>query len=116
MFYCYNVYSRNRSLKNDIIIGEGTQIDNSAELEKTILGENVIVGKNAKLQESVIFSNTVIKPGAIITHSIIGPNCILKNKSKVTAGSIVGSGTVIEKDIFIENSLIQAHKPDNCKY
>ncbi|KAG5897934.1 hypothetical protein JTB14_014048 [Gonioctena quinquepunctata] len=104
---------RNRTMKNDVIIGEGTTIHESANLHRSVLGENVKVGPNVRIEDSFIFSNTKIEDGAIITHSLIGPKCILNPKSTITAGSVLGEGTVIEKDTFIENSLVQATEPED---
>ncbi|KAF7280795.1 hypothetical protein GWI33_005521 [Rhynchophorus ferrugineus] len=44
---------------------------------------------------------------------VIGPNCIIKKGAKVTAGSILGKGVVINEDILITNVLIQSTKSDD---
>lgn len=103
-------------MKNGVIAGEGTKIDDLALVQRSVLGYNVIVGKNCKIDESVLFSGCKIEDNVEISHSIIGPNCTVKTKSKVTAGSIVGEGSIIDKGLFVENSLVQSEKPDDCKY
>ncbi|KAF7280796.1 hypothetical protein GWI33_005521 [Rhynchophorus ferrugineus] len=46
---------------------------------------------------------------------VIGPNCIIKKGAKVTAGSILGKGVVINEDILITNVLIQSTKSDDTQ-
>lgn len=96
-------------------MGEGTKIDDSVSLYKSVLGYGVTVAKNAKIKDSVIFSGCKIDDNVIISHSIIGPNCLIKSKSQIIAGSVVGEGTVIDKGLVIENSLVQSDKPSECK-
>ncbi|CAH2009067.1 unnamed protein product [Acanthoscelides obtectus] len=104
---------RNRKLKNDVYVGDGTKISESAGLKNAVLGTDVILGKNVKIENSFVFSNTKIEDDVVITHSIIGEHCTVKSKSKITAGSILGNGCVVENDTFVENSLVVAKKPEN---
>ncbi|CAH1159671.1 unnamed protein product [Phaedon cochleariae] len=104
---------RNRLMKNSVIIGENTKIPESAHIERSVLGENVTVGQNTRVEHSFIFSDCKIADDVIISHSIIGPHCVLNEKSRITAGSILGQDTVIEKNLFVENTLVQSTKPDD---
>ncbi|XP_023012406.2 eukaryotic translation initiation factor 2B subunit epsilon isoform X1 [Leptinotarsa decemlineata] len=103
---------KNRTLKNDVIIGQDTTIHESANLQRTVLGDNIKVGPNVTIKDSFILSNTKLEGNVTISHSLIGPWCTIKSKSKVT-GSILGEGSVVEKDIFVENTLVQATQPEN---
>nr|CAH7737641.1 unnamed protein product [Callosobruchus chinensis] len=105
---------RNRKLKNDVLIGEGTKISETAKLNHAVLGDNVVIGKNVQIEDSFVFSNTKIVDNVVITHSIIGEHCTIQNGSKIMAGSILGNGCVLEKDAFVENSLLVAKMPENC--
>lgn len=102
-------------MKNDVIVGEDTTIDDSALVKQSVLGYCVTVGKKSKLESCVVFSGCKIEDNVLVSHSIIGPNCIIKSQSKITAGSVLGEGTVIDKGLFVENSLVQAEKPLDCK-
>lgn len=97
------------------MVGVGTTFDNSACLHNSVLGENISVGKNVRIEDAFVLSNCKIEDNVIITHSVIGPNCVIKSKSKVTAGTILGKGCVIEEATFVENSLVQAEKPEECE-
>lgn len=99
-----------------MVVGEGTQFDDSLLIKNSVLGYNVTIGKNSKISESFIFSGCKIEDNVVISDSIIGPNCTVKSKSKVTEGSIIGEGSVINKGLNIENSLVQAEKPSECEY
>ncbi|KAJ8919240.1 hypothetical protein NQ315_003823 [Exocentrus adspersus] len=104
---------KNKVLKNNVVVGEGTSIDDTAHLCNSVLGENTFIGKNVRIEDSFIFSNCKIEDNVIITHSVIGSNCVVKSKSKVTAGTILGSGCVIERGLFVENSLVQMEEPED---
>ncbi|XP_060532026.1 translation initiation factor eIF-2B subunit epsilon [Cylas formicarius] len=106
---------RNRPLANDVIIGENTNIATLEGLCRTVLGSNVVTGASVKIEDSFVFENTKIEDGVVITHSIVGPDCLIKQNSRITAGSILGKGVVIEENTFIENSLVQANKPEDCE-
>ncbi|CAG9838374.1 unnamed protein product [Diabrotica balteata] len=103
----------NRMLKNDVIIGPGTNIPESSRANRTILGPNVVVGTNVTLNECYVFSDTKIENGAVISHSVIGPSCTIKANSVVKNGSILGEGTVIEKGSCIDDCLVQAEQPED---
>ncbi|VEN47365.1 unnamed protein product [Callosobruchus maculatus] len=104
---------RNRKLKNDVFIGEGTKISETAELNDAVLGDDVALGKNVRIEDSFVFSNTKIGDNVVITHSIIGEHCTIQSGSEITSGSILENGCVLEKDTFVKNSLLVAKIPDN---
>nr|CAI5869040.1 unnamed protein product [Callosobruchus analis] len=104
---------RNCKLKNDVFIGEGTKISETAELNNAVLGDDVLIGKSVHIKDSFVFSNTNIEDNVVINHSIIGEHCTIKTGSKIMAGSILGNGCVLEKYTFVENSLLIAKIPEN---
>lgn len=104
---------KNKILKNGVVIGAGTQVTESSNLNKSILGPNVKIGKNVILNNCFIFSDTKIEDNVSILHSVIGPECVIKANSRIMAGSIIGKGVVTENGTIVENSLIQAEIPQN---
>ncbi|XP_057659879.1 translation initiation factor eIF-2B subunit epsilon [Diorhabda carinulata] len=104
---------KNKIFKNGVVIGAGTQVTESSNVNKTILGPNVKIGKNVTLNNCFIFSDTKIEDNVSILHSVIGPECVIKANSRIFAGSIIGKGVVIENGVEVENSLIQAEIPQN---
>lgn len=105
----------NKIIKTNLV-GQHVALEDSKQVFKSVIGQNVRIGKNCQITDSFIFPNTTICNNVVISHSIIGPNCHLKPKSKVTFGSILGKGVVLENGSFIENSLVQATEPDCCKF
>lgn len=98
------------------LVGQHATLDDSKQIFKSVIGQNVTIGKNCRITDSFIFPNTKICNDVVISHSVIGPICHLKTKSKITFGSILGKGVVVEKETIIENSLVQAVEPDCCKF
>ena len=107
---------RNNIQKNGVIVGKGVHIKDNKNIINSVIGDNVHIGENVQIRDSFIFSNTKINDGVIVTHSVIGPNCEIKSKTKITVGSIIGKGVTLEKEHLIEDSLVQATEPENCKY
>ncbi|XP_068906213.1 translation initiation factor eIF2B subunit epsilon isoform X2 [Tenebrio molitor] len=106
--------TKNHILKKGVVTGEGVSIKDQKKIANSIIGDNVKIGENVQITESFVFANTSIDDNVVITHSIVGPNCQIKSKSKITLGSIIGKGVVVEKEGFIENSLVQATEPEDC--
>lgn len=96
-------------------MAQHVKLEDSKQVFKSVISQNVRIGKNCQITNSFIFPNTKICNNVVISHSIIGPNCHLKSKSKITFGSILGKGVIVESESFIENSLVQATEPGLCK-
>ncbi|XP_076256049.1 eukaryotic translation initiation factor 2B subunit epsilon isoform X2 [Rhynchophorus ferrugineus] len=106
---------RNRTLPENSVCSTQSTIDLNSSFNKVIIGSNVTIGKNVKITDSFIFDNVQIEDDVVISLSVIGPNCIIKKGAKVTAGSILGKGVVINEDILITNVLIQSTKSDDTQ-
>ncbi|KAI4462592.1 translation initiation factor eif-2b subunit epsilon [Holotrichia oblita] len=97
----------------DATVGHNCSISESSNISKSIIGNNVAIGKNVTLENAYIMSDVKIYNDCIISNSIIGPKSILKSGCKVTFGSVVGANVELNKECFIENSLVQSKRPDD---
>lgn len=67
------------------------------------------------IENSFIFDDVTIADNSVITYSVIGNKCTLQNNCKVTAGSVLGNGVKLNKESFVENSVVQSTKPVDCE-
>lgn len=98
-----------------VVIGNDCKTMENVKISKSIIGNNVKIGKNVLIENSFIFDNIIINDNCKITYSLIGFNSNIQANCKVTAGSIIGNKVVLPKESFIENSIIQSTKPEDCK-
>lgn len=97
-------------------VGHNCSISESSNISKSIIGNNVTIGRNVTLENAYIMSDVKICNDCIVSNSIVGPKSILRNGCKVTFGSVVGANVELNKESFIENSLVQSKRPeDDCK-
>lgn len=61
-------------------------------------------------------SDAKISNNCIISNSVVGPKSILRNGCKVTFGSVLGANVELNKETFVENSLVQSKKPEERNY
>lgn len=106
---------RNRFVSEDSAVATTSKIALSASLSRSILGPNVVVGEYVKIQDAFILENTHIEDNAVISLSVVGPDCVVKKGAKVTAGSVLGKGVIIDEESLIENCLVQSTKSDHGK-
>ncbi len=104
----------NTNIRGNIVIGEGTIIQDNVSIrtypEQTLyIGKNCIVMRGDIIKGNIqIGDNTRIESGVNITGSdefptIIGDNVIIKGTTYIF-------GSVIEDDLFIENSVLKCKK------
>lgn len=77
--------SENADLKAPIIIGEDSEIESGACVEKAIIGNGVLVGGGSEIKNSVIFDEVRAPHHNYISYSIVG------YKSSFGAGSIISN-------------------------
>lgn len=98
-----------------VIIGANTKYGNNMDISNSVIGDNVKIGNKVKIQNSYVFSNTVIEDSCSIISSVIGPNCTIRKGCNVTTGSILGKGVTLSQNLSVEDTLVQATKPDFCE-
>lgn len=116
--------SLGKELKEDIWVGEGTEIDpsvklwgpcligNNCKIEEgttidrlTVIGNNVLIGKNVQIKKSIILNNTTIHDNVFIDSGVI-----ICPRTEIGKGAKIMQNSVIGDDCFIgENSVIK-HK------
>ncbi|XP_048517186.1 translation initiation factor eIF-2B subunit epsilon isoform X2 [Dendroctonus ponderosae] len=100
--------SSKRLVPNESIVSPTSKVALSAILCRCIVGPNVVIGEKVTIQDAFIFENTHIEDSAIVSLSVIGSDCLIKKGAKVTVGSVLGKGVVINENSLIENTLVQA--------
>lgn len=106
---------RGSILDEDVLISSGSSVSENSVLTKSVIGSNVKIGKNVSISGSFIFSNTVVGDGCIINHSVLGKGCLLQPKCTIKSGCILGSGVEVPEGSVIEDSLVKATIPEECK-
>ena len=103
-------------IRDGVEIKENSKIGNFVEIKKSKVDRNVKISHLSYIGDSVINSDSNIGAGAITCNydgirknkTIIGKNCFIGSNTslvaplKIKKGSVVGAGTVVNKDIPIE--------------
>ena len=103
-------------IRDGVEIKENTKIGNFVEIKKSKIDKNVKISHLSYIGDSEINSNSNIGAGAITCNydgvkknrTIIGKNCFVGSNTSLVAplnikkGSIIGAGTVVNKDVPIE--------------
>ena len=77
-------------------IGENCTIDRETVLGAyTTLGANTQVEQRAEIQRSVIGENSYLGPGVRVEGAVLGRSCDLRVGSRVEPGAVVGEGCLI---------------------
>lgn len=98
-----------------MVIGRNSSIAENTTVTRSVIGTNVKIGKNVTISDSFIFSNTIVGDDCVIDHSVLGQKCIIRSNCGIKGGSVLGKGVEIPKDSIIEDSLVQATVPEQCK-
>lgn len=105
---------------NGITMGEGCEIDGSAEIMRpccigsgvvvgansvigpsTSISDHVHIGQGCRIENSIIFPGVTIGDYTSIRNALIGENATLERWVKVESGSIIGDYAVIADDVTI---------------
>ena len=103
-------------IRDGVEIKEKSKIGNFVEIKKSKVGKNVKISHLSYIGDSVINSDSNIGAGAITCNydgirknkTIIGKNCFVGSNTslvaplKIKKGSVIGAGTVVNKDVPIE--------------
>ena len=109
-------------LGNDVFVGPFVEITNGVKIgDKTRVSSHsficnlVTIGKECLIGHGVMFTNDLFKEGKIINDiknffpTIIGDNVIIGSNAtilpvKICAGTVIGAGSVVTKDIVIKGT------------
>ena len=103
-------------IRDGVEIKENSRIGNFVEIKKSKVDKNVKISHLSYIGDSIINSDSNIGAGAITCNydgfrknkTIIGKNCFIGSNTSLVAplnikkGSVVGAGTVVNKDVPIE--------------
>ncbi len=107
-------------IRPGIWVGEKTQIDASAKLERplfigansrigketrlepyTVIGDNVVVQEKVTLKRPVIWSNCYIGSGSSLRACVVCSNAIIHNSAEILEGAIIGDNSSIGQEAIV---------------
>uniref|UniRef100_A0A1B6C3B5 Translation initiation factor eIF2B subunit epsilon n=2 Tax=Clastoptera arizonana TaxID=38151 RepID=A0A1B6C3B5_9HEMI len=88
-------------LEKDSIIGSGCEVGHKTNIISSVLGKNCKVGDNVLLEGSYLMEDVTIETGCVISHSVIGAECVIKAGAKISKGSVLGQGVVVQANTEI---------------
>ena len=95
-------------LHNGVWVGEGAEIDPSAQIEApTIIGQNCRIGPNARLGAyTVLGKNVRVGESAEIEHSIVHDNVYIGPSANIR-GSIIGRSSEIRRGAHLDEGVVR---------
>ena len=107
-------------IQPNVWVGEGTQINSSAQLEApvligkscrigtdvqvgphTVIGDHCVVQEKVSLKQPVIWPNTYIGNGANLRACIVCSNATIHRGAEVLEGAVIGANTAIGQEALI---------------
>lgn len=112
-------------LENNIWIGDGVEIDESAKIsgpvllgnhvkveagtklrEYSVLGHNVVVKRDNFIHRAVVMDNTYIGPSCHIRGTLIGRNCDIKSGVRIDEGAVLGDDCLVGDNAIINPGVL----------
>lgn len=107
---------RTCSIQSDVVLHQGSTVDEKSLLSSCVLGKNCRIGRNCIITNTYIFDNVEIEDNCKLENCIIGNTVQLKANSKITGGSVIADNCVIAANSQIEGCLIQSVQPEIDEY
>lgn len=112
-------------LENDVWLGDGVEIDETAVIsgpalignhvkiealakvrEYSVLGNNVVVKRDNFIHRSVVMDNTYIGPSCHIRGTVVGRNCDIKSGVRLDEGAVLGDDCLIGDNAIINQGVL----------
>jgi len=112
-------------LENNIWVGDGTEIDDSAIVkgpvilgnhvkvesmtklrEYSVIGNNVVIKRDNFIHRSVIMDNSYIGPACHIRGTVVGRNCDIKSGVRIDEGVVIGEDCLIGENAIINQGVL----------
>lgn len=112
-------------LENNVWVGDGVEIDESAVVsgpillgnhvkveamtklrEYTVLGNNVVVKRDNFLHRSVVMDNTYIGPSCHVRGAVAGRNCDIKSGVSIDEGAVLGDDCLVGDNAMINQGVL----------
>lgn len=112
-------------LENNVWVGDGVEIDDSAQIsgpallgnhvkveamtkvrEYTVVGNNVVIKSDNFLHRSVLMDNTYVGPSCHIRGAVVGRNCDIKSGVRIDEGAVLGDDCLVGESAMIDQGVL----------
>lgn len=107
---------RTCSILSDVVLHQGSTVDQKSLLSNCVFGRNCRIGKNCIVNNAYIFDNVKIDDNCKLENCIIGNAVHLKQGCQITGGSVIADNCVLATNSKIEGSIIQSILPETDEY
>lgn len=97
--------SRGVKLRQCLVIGSGTVIQDDADITNCVIGRNCKIGKNVKLNGSYVWDNVTIEDGCIVNGSIVCSGVTIFERTEVQPQTILSWNVKVGPDVKLEPNL-----------
>jgi len=92
-------------LEGTVVIGDNSQVLNSAQLKDTVIGCNCTIEAGVRLSRCVIWDNVYVKKGSKLTDSVLCNNVSVGQGVVMEEGAIVADDTSIGEEVYIKRDV-----------
>lgn len=119
MFLRNNVYrsadvqlARSGELKEEVVIREGSSVDDGTRLAHAVVGINCRIGKNCDLRNVYLFDGVVVEDNCVLNHCVIGTGSRVEKGSRIEGGAVVGNDVRIPAGSNVLKHFVQSREPE----
>ena len=92
-------------LEGTVVIGDNSQVLDSAQLKDTVIGCNCTIEAGVRLSRCVIWDNVYVKKGSKLTDSVLCNNVSVGQGVVMEEGAIVADDTSIGEEVYIKRDV-----------
>jgi mannose-1-phosphate guanylyltransferase len=86
------------------LIGDAAYVAGGAHVERSIVGAGARIERGATVRDSVLLPGAHARAGAVLECSIVGERAVVSERTRLTALSVVGGGTIVERGLELEGA------------
>ncbi|XP_068235242.1 translation initiation factor eIF2B subunit epsilon [Palaemon carinicauda] len=85
----------------DVVIGAGSEVSLTAQLDRTVIGDHCTIQDNVKISSSFIMNNVNIKKGCVLDQCYLGDNVKLEENVVLLPGCVLGANVILGPNITV---------------
>jgi mannose-1-phosphate guanylyltransferase / phosphomannomutase len=97
--------SKSIKLEGTVVVGDNSQVLDSAQLKDTVIGRNCTIEAGVRLSRCVIWDNVYVKKGSKLTDSVLCNNVSVGQGVVMEEGAIVADDTSIGEEAYIKRDV-----------